>query len=148
MCLALVSPGGSAVELVPRETGEAVSALLATLLLGAAARVESVQLGDVGLRTFVRVAWSGTPALVSVQRAGGVTRVVLKDAELGLPYAGGTRYAWTSASAPAPVSEAPLHGLDIESRTGAGGCRTGTAGTWGGGAVAVMVVASSLVRLG
>ncbi len=95
-----------------------MSPLVASLLLAAAARVENVRLEDVGARTSVRVAWSGRPALVSVQRTGSVARVVLKDAELGLVFAGGTRFAWTSATAPAPISEALFQGLDIESGKG------------------------------
>jgi Putative beta-barrel porin 2 len=97
-----------------------VSLLLAiSLLLGAAAaRVESIHLSDKGARSSVRVAWSGTPALVSVHREGNVARVTLSDAELGLVFAGGTRFAWTSATAPAPASEAPFQGLDVESRKG------------------------------
>jgi hypothetical protein len=97
-----------------------MSLLLAvSLLLGtAAARVESIQLSDKGPRTAVRVAWTGTPALVSVHREGNIVRVTMTDAELGLVFAGGSRFAWTSATAPAPVSEAPFQGLDVESRKG------------------------------
>jgi hypothetical protein len=97
-----------------------VSSLLAvSLLLGAAAaRVESIQLSDAGSRTAVRVVWSGTPALVTVHREGNVARVTMSDAELGLVFAGGTRFAFASATAPAPASEAPFKGLDVESRQG------------------------------
>ena len=97
-----------------------MSALLAvSLLLGAAAaRVESIHLSDTGAHTSVRVAWSGTPALVSVHREGNVARVTPVDAEMGLVFSGGSRFAWTSGTAPAPVSEAPFQGLDVESRKG------------------------------
>jgi hypothetical protein len=97
-----------------------VSSLLAvSLLLGAAgARVESIQLSDAGSRTAVRVMWSGAPALVTVHREGNVARVTMSDAELGLVFAGGTRFAFAAATAPAPASEAPFKGLEVESRHG------------------------------
>ncbi len=93
-----------------------MSSLLAvSLLLGAAARVDSVQLSDTGARTAVRVDWTGAPADVTVHREGDVARVAMSDAELGLMFAGSSRFEWSSAMVPA---SAPFRSLRIESKNG------------------------------
>jgi len=97
-----------------------VSPLLAISLLlsSASARVDSVQLSDTGSRTAVRIEWTGTPALVAVHREGNEARVSMSDAEMGLLFSGGSRFEYTSATAPAPISSAPFEGIRIESRAG------------------------------
>jgi hypothetical protein len=72
-----------------------MSLLAALVIAAASARVESVSLTTADARLAVRVALSGTPGMVTVHREGDVARVSIMDAELGLRFAGGRRFAWT-----------------------------------------------------
>jgi len=91
---------------------------LSLLLSAAGARVDSVQLSDTGSRTAVRIEWTGTPAQVAVHREGNEARVSMSDAELGMLFSGGSRFVYTTATAPPPAASAPFEGIRIESHPG------------------------------
>jgi len=74
-----------------------MSLLAALVLAAAAARVESVSLTTLDSRLAVRVLLSGTPGLVAVHREGDIARVSIMDADLGLRFAGGRRFSWTTS---------------------------------------------------
>src|SRR5512139_3076229 len=72
-----------------------MSLLAALLLAAASARVESVSLTTLDSRLAVRIVLAGTPGLVAVHREGEDARLSIMDADLGLRFAGGRRFAWT-----------------------------------------------------
>ena len=84
--------------------------LAAVLLATASARVESVSLTTLDGRLAVRVVVSGTPGMVAVHREGDVARVSMKDADLGLRFAGGRRFSWTPSDGfdPALIAATPV----------------------------------------
>jgi hypothetical protein len=87
--------------------------LLAALALAAAtARVESVALTSAGDRLAVRVLVKGNPGMVAMHREGGAARLSILDAQLGLRFAGGTRFSWTQAEGFDPSLLASTPGLE------------------------------------
>lgn len=93
-----------------------MSLFLATLAMAAAAaRVDSVGLTSIDSRIAVRVAISGRPGRVSVQREGNVARVSIRDAELGPRFAAGHRFSWT---APDGSETARLSRLEVAAGPG------------------------------
>ncbi len=94
-----------------------MSLLAALFLTVASARVESVSLTTLDSRLAVRVLVSGTPGMVAIHREGDVARVSIMDADLGLRFAGGRRFAWTPSdsydSARLAATPAKLDRLEI-----------------------------------
>ena len=87
--------------------------LLAALVLAAGvARVESVALTTANTRLAVRVGLSGQPGMVAVHREGGAARLSIMDAQLGLRFAGGSRFSWTQADGFDPTLLAATPGLE------------------------------------
>lgn len=71
--------------------------LLAALLIAATAtRVESIEVATAGDACAVRLALSGAPGRVSVQREGDLSRVSISGARLGAAFAGGHRFTWSA----------------------------------------------------
>jgi hypothetical protein len=85
--------------------------LVALLFLAAtAARVETVSLTTLDSQLAVRVAVSGRPGMVAVHREADAARVSIANADLGVHFAGGRRFAWTPvAGSGADVLAAPVH---------------------------------------
>jgi hypothetical protein len=85
--------------------------LVAALFLAAtAARVETVGLTSLDSQLAVRVAVSGRPGMVAVHREADAARISISNADLGVHFAGGRRFAWTPvAGSGADVLAAPVH---------------------------------------
>jgi hypothetical protein len=85
--------------------------LVALLFLAATtARVETVGLTTLDSQLAVRVAVSGRPGMVAVHREADAARISISNADLGVHFAGGRRFAWTPvAGSGADVLAAPVH---------------------------------------
>jgi hypothetical protein len=82
--------------------------LAALVLAAASARVESVSLTPMDSCLAVRVRMSGAPGPVTVHREGDAARVSIRDADLGLSFAGGRQFSWTpSGFDPALLAATP-----------------------------------------
>jgi hypothetical protein len=82
---------------------EAEGGLMILAILAAAtlqARIEDVRLFSADTRAVVRISLSRAPADVVVERDGELTRVSLRQADLGITFSGGDRFQWLAAAGP------------------------------------------------